>query len=376
MSEASAPSLEQVRALPKVALHDHLDGGLRPATVVELAERIGHRLPTTDPEDLGRWFVAAASSGSLERYLETFEHTVAVMQTADGLARVAREAVLDLAEDGVVLAELRYAPEQHLAGGLAPQEVVDAVQAGLAEGVAEAAAAGRAIAVGQVVTALRHRDAGDWTAELALANRDRGVVGFDVAGPESGHPALRHASALQTLREASFPVTVHAGEGAGLESIAEAVHRTGALRVGHGVRIVDDVELPDGVPVDDLDAADVRLGRLARWVLDQQVPLEMCPTSNVQTGAAPSIAAHPVTALLRLGFAVTVNTDNRLMSGTSATEELYRLVTEAGWTPADLRDVTITAAWSAFRPLEERAALVDDVIIPAYTEPANGRHRA
>jgi len=367
---------ETVRALPKVALHDHLDGGLRPATVVELAEAVGHRLPTHDPAELGAWFVESASSGSLERYLTTFDHTVAVMQTAEALTRVAREAVLDLAEDGVVLAELRYAPEQHLARGLEPQQVVDAVQAGLAEGVAEAAELGRRIVVGQVVTALRHRDAGDWTADLALANRDRGVVGFDVAGPEAGFPAMRHERALRTLREASFPVTVHAGEAAGVESIADAVHRTGALRVGHGARIVDDVELPDGVPVDELDVADVRLGRLARWVLDQQVPLELCPTSNVQTGAAASVAAHPVTALLRLGFAVTVNTDNRLMSGTSATEELYRLVTEAGWTWADLRDVTLTAAWSAFRPLEERAALVDDVIIPAYTEPANGRHRA
>ena len=355
-----------VRRLPKVALHDHLDGGLRPATVVELAEAVRHPLPTRDPAELGRWFTESASSGSLERYLETFDHTVAVMQTAEGLTRVAREAVLDLADDGVVLAELRYAPEQHLAGGLDPQQVVDAVQRGLAEGAAEAAAAGRPVVVGQVVTALRHRDAGDWTAELALANRDRGVVGFDVAGPEAGYPALRHARALARLREASFPVTVHAGEAAGLDSIAEAVHRTGALRVGHGVRLADDVALGAPAPDDPLGLDGARLGRLARWVLDQQVPLECCPTSNVQTGAAASVAAHPVTALLRLGFAVTVNTDNRLMSGTSATDELHRLVTDAGWTLADLRDVTVTAAWSAFRPLEERAALVDDVIRPAY----------
>lgn len=369
-------SLAEIRALPKVSLHDHLDGGLRPTTIVELAAQVGHALPTDDPEALDRWFVESASAGSLERYLETFDHTVAVMQTTDGLARVAREAVLDLAADGVVLAELRYAPEQHLSRGLTPQQVVDAVRAGIDEGVAEAADAGRAIVAGQLVTALRHRDAGDWTAELALANRDAGVVGFDVAGPEDGYPALRHEAALRALRDASFPVTVHAGEAAGLESIAEAVHRTGALRVGHGARIIDDITL--GAPTEDdpLGIADARLGRLAQWVLDQQVPLELCPRSNVQTGAAPSVAAHPVTALLRLGFAVTVNTDNRLMSGTLPSIELHGLVTDAGWTLADLRDVAVTAAWSAFRPLEERSALVDDVILPAYTEPANGRHRA
>ena len=370
------PTLDEVRALPKLALHDHLDGGLRPATVVELAAAVGHGLPTDAPDALGAWFHEAASAGSLERYLETFDHTVAVMQTADALARVAREAVVDLAADGVVLAELRYAPEQHLAGGLEPQQVVDAVRAGIDEGVAEAAAAGRTIVAGQIVTALRHRDAGDWTAALALANRDLGVVGFDVAGPEAGHPAMRHADALRTLRDASFPVTVHAGEGAGVESIAEAVHRTGALRVGHGVRLVEDIAF--GPPTDDdpLGIAEARLGRLAQWVLDQQVPLELCPRSNVQTGAAASVAAHPVTALLRLGFAVTVNTDNRLMSATSASAELHGLVTDAGWTLADLRDVALTAAWSAFRPLDERAALVEDVIIPAYTERANGRHLA
>ncbi len=370
------PTIEEIRALPKVSLHDHLDGGLRPATVVELAAEVGHRLPADDPEALGRWFVESASAGSLELYLATFDHTVGVMQTPDALARVAREAVLDLAADGVVLAELRYAPEQHLARGLTPQQVVDAVRAGIEEGTAEAADAGRRIVAGQVVTALRHLDSGDWTAELALANRDAGVVGFDVAGPEAGFPAMRHASALRTLRDASFPVTVHAGEAAGLDSIAEAVHRTGALRVGHGARIVDDITFGEPTEDDPLGLDDARLGRLAQWVLDQQVPLELCPRSNVQTGAAASVAAHPVTALLRLGFAVTVNTDNRLMSATSMSLELDGLVDGAGWTLTDLRDVALTAAWSAFRAFDERAALVDDVILPAYTEPANGRHRA
>jgi len=357
-----------IRALPKVVLHDHLDGGLRPATIVELAAQVGHELPTTDAVELGAWFLQAASSGTLELYLETFDHTVAVMQTAEGLRRVARESAVDLAADGVVYAEQRYAPEQHLGRGLSLQEVVDAVQAGFAEGVAEAAAAGRSIRIGTLVTAMRHADRGDEIAALALANRDDGVVGFDIAGAEAGFPPSRHASAFRTLREASFPTTVHAGEAAGLDSIAEALHVAGALRLGHGVRIADDIEVSDG--------GEPQLGRLAHWVRDQQVPLELCPSSNVQTAAATSVATHPITMLKELGFAVTVNTDNRLQSGTTLTREMTLLVQEAGWTLADLRDVTLTAAWNTFLHHDEREALVEGVIVPGFSESGNGRHRA
>ncbi|GAA3797666.1 adenosine deaminase [Cellulomonas soli] len=367
--EPDAALLDQVRALPKVLLHDHLDGGLRPATIVELAAQTGHPLPESSPDALGAWFVRAASSGSLELYLETFAHTVAVMQTEPNLRRVARESVLDLAADGVVYAEQRYAPEQHLAGGLTLQQVVDAVQAGFAEGVEQAAADGRTIRIGTLLTAMRHADRGDEIAALALANRDAGVVGFDIAGAEVGFPASRQASAFRTLRDASFPATVHAGEAAGLDSIAEAVHLAGACRLGHGVRIIDDVH-------DELDADGPRLGRLAHWVRDRQIPLETCPTSNVQTGAATSVAEHPVTRLKRLGFTVTVNTDNRLQSGTTLTRELALLVQHAGWTPADLRDVTVAAAQHSFLHHDERTRLVVDVIEPAFTAATGGRHRA
>jgi len=363
---------DQIAALPKVLLHDHLDGGLRPATIVELAGEAGHPLPTTDPQALGRWFVEAADSGSLERDLETFTHTVAVMQTADNLRRVARESVLDLAADGVVYAEQRYAPEQHQQGGLTLQQVVDAVQEGFADGVAQAAAQGRRIQVGTLLTAMRHADRGDEIAALALANRDRGVVGFDIAGAEKGFPPSRQASAFGALRAASFPVTVHAGEADGLQSIAEALHVAGALRLGHGVRIMDDITVttcPDGAP-------HARLGRLAQWVLDRQVPLELCPSSNLQTGAAESIAQHPVTVLRSLGFAVTVSTDNRLQSGTSLTRELALLAKEAGWTLDDVRDVTVTAAENSFLALPQRRELIDRVILPAYSQNGSGRHRA
>jgi adenosine deaminase len=368
----SAPG--QITALPKVLLHDHLDGGLRPTTVIELAAEIGHELPATEPTALGEWFVTAASSGSLEVYLETFTHTVAVMQTVDNLYRVAREAAVDLAADGVVYAEQRYAPEQHLQRGLTLQQVVDAVQEGFEAGTAEAGALGRTIRIGTLLTAMRHAERGDQIAALALANRGNGVVGFDIAGAEAGYLPSLHASAFRTLHDANFPATVHAGEAAGLESIAEAVHVAGAQRLGHGVRLMDDITVVDtGVPG---TAARAHLGLLAHWVRDRRIPLELCPTSNVQTGAAHSIARHPVTLLKNLGFAVTVNTDNRLQSGTSLTRELTLLVDEAGWTLDDVRDVTVTAAQHAFCHHDEREDLIDRVILPAFASDLTGRHRA
>ncbi|AEG43756.1 adenosine deaminase [Isoptericola variabilis] len=349
-----------IPSLPKVVLHDHLDGGLRPQTVLELADEVGHELPAQDAEELGTWFREAADSGSLVRYLETFDHTIAVMQTPEALARVAREAVLDLAADGVVYAEQRWAPEQHLRRGLTLPDTVEAVQAGIDEGIREAAARGQIIRVGQIVTGMRHTDRWQEVAELAVAYRDAGVVGFDIAGPEDGFPPSRHADVWQFLADNNVPVTIHAGEAAGVDSIAQAVHLGKADRIGHGVRIVEDITFSEG-------ERRAELGLLAHWVRDHQIPLEVCPVSNLQTAAAGStIADHPITRLKELDFAVTLNTDNRLMSRTSMSHEMRLLVTEAGWTIDDLADVTITAAWSAFIHHDERRALVDDVILPGY----------
>lgn len=353
-----------IAALPKVVLHDHLDGGLRPATVVDLAAEVGHRLPTTDPEELGLWFVRTADAGSLELFLETFVHTTAVMQTTEALRRVAREAVLDLAADGVVYAEQRYAPEQHLAGGLSLQEVVDAVQEGLDEGVTLAEEAGRPIRIGTILTAMRHADRGEEIALLALGNRDVGVVGFDIAGAETGFPPSRHLAAFQMLRQDNFPFTIHAGESAGAESIWEALQLCGAIRIGHGLRILDDIEVAAGL--DDDGAPLARLGRLASWVRERQVPLELCPSSNVQTGAAESIAEHPITLLRDLGFTVTVNTDNRLMCGTTASREMTLLVAEAGWTLGDLEAATLAAAFHAFAPFDDVRRVVMDQVVPGF----------
>jgi adenosine deaminase len=344
---------ETIRRLPKAVLHDHLDGALRPATVVELAREAGHTLPTTDPDELAAWYYDAANSGDLVRYIATFEHTLAVLQTREGLLRAAEEYVLDLAADGVVYAEVRYAPELMVRGGLTLDEVVGTVQEGLAAGMAKAAAAGTPVRVGTLLCGMRMFDRTREIAGLAVAHRDAGVVGFDIAGAEDGFPPADHLAAFEYLRHENVPFTIHAGEAHGLPSIHQAVQVCGAQRIGHGVRIVDDI-------------VDGKLGRLAGWIRDRRIALEMCPTSNLQTGAAASIAEHPVTLLKDLGFRVTVNTDNRLVSGTTMTREMALLVQEAGWTAEDLRTVTVNAVKSAFLPFDERTALLREVVLPGY----------
>jgi adenosine deaminase len=359
------PTFDEIRRAPKALLHDHLDGGLRPQTVVELADQIGHELPADGAAALGRWFVSAADSGSLERYLETFAHTVAVLQTAPALHRVAMECAVDLAADGVVYAEVRFAPEQHLEAGLSLEQVVEAVLAGFADGVAVAAADGRPIRVGTLLTAMRHAARSSEIAELAVRYRDEGVVGFDIAGAEIGYPPTRHLDAFEYLQRENCHFTIHAGEAFGLPSIWQAIQWCGADRLGHGVRIVDDIALSEADPHDHSAA---RLGRLAAYVRDKRIPLELCPSSNVQTGAAPSIAAHPIGMLRDLRFRVTVNTDNRLMSGTSMSREMHLLVEAFGYDWPVLQWLTVNAMKSAFIPFDERLAVIDDVIKPAYAK--------
>jgi adenosine deaminase len=356
---ALAPSV--IRRAPKVLLHDHLDGGLRPQTIIDLAAEIGYdRLPSQVPQALAAWFVESADSGSLERYLDTFAHTVAVMQTPEALRRVAAECAQDLAADGVVYAEIRYAPELHLAGGLDLVEVVEAVQQGFRDGERLAAADGHPIRVRTLLTAMRQAARSREVAELVVAYRDQGVAGFDIAGAEAGFPPTRHLDAFEYLRRENAHFTIHAGEGFGLPSIWEALQWCGADRLGHGVRIVDDIEVRED--------GSVHLGRLAAYVRDQRVPLEMCPSSNIQTGAAASIAEHPIGLLTRLRFRVTVNTDNRLMSGTSMSREMERLVAAFGYGLADLQWFTVNAMKSAFLPFDERLAIIDEIVKPGYAK--------
>jgi adenosine deaminase len=364
---AGVPTPEEIRRAPKVLLHDHLDGGLRPETIVDLAVQTGYdELPTTDVQGLARWFRAAADSGSLERYLETFAHTVGVLQTHDALVRVAAECAEDLAADGVVYAEVRYAPEQHVDQGLTLEQVVEAVLEGFTQGQQRAAAAGRPIRVGTLLTAMRHAARSREIAELAVRYRDGGVVGFDIAGAEAGFPPTRHLDAFEYLRRENSHFTIHAGEAFGLPSIWEALQWCGADRLGHGVRIIDDIETDRDVPGAGTDDGQVRLGRLASYVRDKRIPLEMCPSSNVQTGAAASIAEHPIGLLRRLSFRVTVNTDNRLMSGTSMSREFQRLVEAFHYDLADLQWFTVNAMKSAFLPFDQRLAIITDVIKPGY----------
>jgi adenosine deaminase len=353
--EPTVPTRDEIQRAPKVLLHDHLDGGLRPETVLELADQAGHPLPVSDADGLGRWFAESSDSGSLVRYLETFEHTVAVMQTEGALERVARECVADLVADGVVYAEVRYAPEQHVEAGLELDQVVGAVRSGFEAGMVDA---GGRIVVRQLLTAMRHRARSREIAELSVAWRDDGVVGFDIAGAEAGFPPTRHLDSFEYLQRQNFHFTIHAGEAFGLPSIWEAIQWCGADRLGHGVRIVDDIKVdPDGV---------AHLGRLAAYVRDKRIPLELAPSSNVQTGAASSIAEHPIGLLTDLRFRVTVNTDNRLMSQTSMTSEMAALVDAFGYDLARLRWFTINAMKSSFLPFDERLAIIDQVIKPGY----------
>lgn len=342
------------RTLPKVALHDHLDGGLRPQTIIDIAAEVGHELPVTTPDGLGDWFFDAASSGTLSRYLETFEHTIACMQRAEDLQRVAREWVEDQVADGVIAAEARWAPEQHLGGGLSLDEAVEAVAEGLRQGIAAAGAAGKRFVGHQLVTAMRHADRGVEIAELALRHRGHDLVsGFDIAGGEVGNPPTRQLAAFQRLRAENFYYTIHAGEEGPLESMHQAVQDCGALRLGHGVQIATDIHRGDD--------GSYQLGGLASFIRNQRIPLEVCPSSNLQTGVADQIGDHPFGLLLELGFNVTLSCDNRLMSRTTLSRE-YALVKEGyGLTVAQLRPVAIAGARGLFVDHELRNEIVQQI---------------
>ena len=349
-----------IRSLPKVSLHDHLDGGLRPETIIELANKIGHEIPANDPIELKRWFLESCNSGSLVRYLETFVHTTAVMQTEEGLIRVAKEFALDLAKDGVIYGEVRWAPEQHLARGLTLDQVVEFVEEGLAQARAEVKANGGYLQTGQLITAMRQNDNAQAIAELAVRHRDKGVVGFDYAGPEDGFSPSRHAAAFSWLNEQLMPVTLHAGEAAGKDSIRDAIVDGRTLRLGHGVRIIEDVF------VDVESGNDYGFGEVATWVLERGIPLELSPSSNLQTGAIPGVENpemkdHPFDELYRLGFNVTVNTDNRLMSGTTITRELELLVEAFDYDLEDIELFQLNAANAAFIDMNIRSEIIERI---------------
>ncbi|MEM9038783.1 MAG: adenosine deaminase [Actinomycetota bacterium] len=348
------PLDDLIARAPKVLLHDHLDGGVRPQTVIDLADEYGYTgLPTTDVHELATWFNRGAKRNDLVLYLETFAHTVGVMQDRNAIERVAHECAVDLAADGVVYAEVRMAPELCTEKGLTLDEAVEAMLTGF-----ETGSQGTDLTIRLICSAMRQAARSREIAELAVRFRDRGVVGFDIAGPEAGFPPTRHLDAFQYVMRENFHSTIHAGEAFGLPSIWEAVQFCGAERLGHGVRLVDDIEVsPDG---------DATLGQLANYIRDRRIPLEICPTSNVNTGIAPDIASHPIGMLRRLQFRVTVNTDNRLMSDTSMTQEMQQLHDAFGWGLSDFQWVSVNAMKSAFIPFPERLKLINGTIKPRY----------
>jgi adenosine deaminase len=348
-----------LQSLPKVLLHEHLDGVLRPQTIIELAKSIDYdQLPTQNPEELARWFHQGANQGSLPKYLEGFAHTIAVMQTEEALERVAYEQAEDLSRDGVVYFETRFAPLFHTRKGLTHQQVVSAVLKGLQRGRKDFG-----ISSGLIICAMRNMDVSLEMAELAVDFRQRGVVGFDLAGEEGGYPPKKHVDAFHYIQRQNFNITVHAGEGFGQESIWQAIQYCGAHRIGHGTRLVDDIAVTDGKVV--------KLGDLAQYVLDKRIPLEICLLSNVHVGAARSLAEHPFRLFYQEKFRVTLNTDNRLMSNTSMTKEFEAARDTFGLTMDDFERITINAMKSAFLPYDRRCEFIYSVIKPGYAEVRN-----
>jgi adenosine deaminase len=345
-----------LKKLPKVLLHEHLDGVLRPQTVVDLAADVNYaELPTRDPEALGRWFHQGANQGSLAKYLEGFKHTIAVMQTAEALERVAYEQAEDLSQDGVVYYETRFAPVFHVSKGLTHQQVITSVLKGMARGQRDFG-----VHSGLIICAMRNMNVSLEMAELAVDFRERGVVGFDLAGEEGGYPPKKHVDAFHYIQRENFNITVHAGEGYGKESIWQAIQYCGAHRIGHGTRLIDDIAVADGKAV--------KLGDLAQYVLDKRIPLEICLISNVHTGATPSIAQHPFKILYQEKFRVTLNTDNRLMSNTTMTKEFEAAAETFGLTINDFEKISINAMKSAFLPYNQRIDLIYKTLKPSYAK--------
>jgi adenosine deaminase len=345
-----------LRKLPKVLLHEHLDGVLRPQTVIDLAADIGYLdLPTTDAKQLAQWFHQGANQGSLAKYLQGFKHTIAVMQTEEALERVAYEQAEDLSRDGVVYFETRFAPLFHTQKGLTHQQVVSAVLKGLARGRQDFG-----VQSGLIICAMRNMNVSLEMAELAVDFRERGVVGFDLAGEEGGFPPKKHVDAFHYIQRENFNITVHAGEGFGKESIWQAIQYCGAHRIGHGTRLIDDIAVSDGKAV--------KLGDLAQYVLDKRIPLEICLISNVHTGATPSLEQHPFRILYQKKFRVTLNTDNRLMSRTSMTQEFEAAAETFGLGVDDFEKITVNAMKSAFLPYDQRCDLIYKTLKPGYAK--------
>jgi adenosine deaminase len=344
---------EMIKRVPKVELHDHLDGGVRPTTIIELAKKQKIKLPTQDAGELAAWFHRGADRKNLALYLEGFATTLAVMQTEEALERIACETLEDLAADSVVYAEIRFAPVLHLGGNLNLETVVRSVLRGLEQGSRKTG-----VRYGLILCAMRDQTVSLETAELAVSFREKNVVGFDLAGDEYGHPPKKHLDAFEFIRRMNFNITIHAGEAFGMESIWQAIQYCGAHRIGHATRLLEDMSV-HGTRIE-------KMGSLANFIRDKRVPLEMCLSSNIHTGAATSLDDHPFPIYYRNDFRVFLGTDNRLMSNTTLGKELYLAATHYSLTLRDLEKITINAMKSAFLHYDERIRLIFDVLKPGY----------
>lgn len=354
--DGSMVTKEMIKRIPKVELHDHLDGGLRPETIIELAEEYGKELPggvNRDPGMLAEWLHRGAARQSLALYLEGFGVTLSVLQKGEALKRAAREAVEDLAAQNVVYAEIRFAPVLHQEEGLNLEAIVEAVVQGMEEGKEKTG-----MEYGLILCAMRHEHNALETAELAVAFRGRGVVGFDIAGDEHGHPPKKHIEAFQYIQRNNFNITIHAGEAFGPESIWQSLQYCGAHRIGHGTRLVEDMAYK-GTHIQ-------KMGSLAQYILDKRVPLEVCLSSNIQTGAAEDLDSHPFGLFFRNNFRVSLCTDNRLMSNTTQSREMELAVKHFNLGLRDLEKLVVNGMKSAFAPYHRRVELIFDTIKPAF----------
>lgn len=346
---------EIIRSVPKVLLHDHLDGGLRPSTIIELSKEFKYnKLPTKDPDELAQWFHRGANKGNLVEYLQGFEHTIAVMQTKESLIRVAYEMMEDMKNDGVCYVETRFAPVFHTSKGLYLDEIVSSVLEGLEMGKRDFG-----VGYGLILCGMRNMKNTLEIAELAVNFRNQGVVGFDLAGEEGGFPPKKHIDAFQFIQRSNFNITIHAGEAFGKESIWQALQWCGAHRIGHGTRIIEDI-------VFDEEGNVLGLGDLAQYILDKRIPIEVCLLSNVHTGAVDSIENHPFGKLYKNKFRVTINTDDRLMSDTTLTKEFLIATKYFNLNFDDIEKLTINAMKSAFIHHDERLNYIYNVIKPGF----------
>ncbi len=344
-----------IERIPKILLHDHLDGGMRIDTIIELAKKEQYPLPTEDPNELLDWFHRGANQGDLGLYLETFKVIYAILQTEEALERTAYEMMLDLKKDNVVYIETRFAPFFHTQKGLTHSRVMEAVLSGLRQGRKETETE-----FGLIVCSMRGTDWSLPMAQLAVKYRDKGAVAFDLAGDEAGNPPKKHLDAFQYCHRKNFNITIHAGEAFGARSIWQALQYCGAHRVGHGTRLVDDFTFKGGEVVS--------MGSLANYILDKRIPLECCLSSNVHTAAAENFAKHPFRHFYKKRFRVTLNTDNRLMSNTSLSKEMEIAVREYGLGLRDLEVLTLNAMKSAFIHYEQRCKIIYGIIKPAFAK--------